>query len=249
MLNEVPENESPVPVLKVLSIDPSVCLINSPLWYEKSNSQNIITNTQNNQTLTSLLSTAQDIVKEIDSASSYFGPARSNTSKISSQIFRINSRALYDAVEKELQNTPVQGKTTLGDVITMQYGNDINPIKQIKAHLELPEASNGPALQVTIQTLPSGEFLKVNSITAPPLGSSLNNIATIASGLPNALNAIDVLKGIPLSYFYNSDPDSELGIVRNIYVNLDFLYRTATDANIESQDQKEKNELFEQKIC
>ena len=227
-----------------VSVDPTVCLIKSPLWYDRTNPLNILTSTASSTILTGLITTAADIVKELDKYSSWWGPAKSDTAGITKEILKINSRALYEAVENQLQATPVQKQTTLGGIITTQFGNDIAPVNALKAHLELPEASGGPALVVDIETIPkTGEFMKIRSITAPPLGSSLGSVVAIASGLPNALAAVDVLKAIPLSYFYNDDPDTELGIIRNIYVNLDFLYRTAIDQNIESQDHKEKNEI------
>jgi len=228
-----------------VSVDPTVCLIKSPLWYDTSNSQNIIVNTSKTSALTTLLSTAANIVTELAKHVKYLPPPASNTTEIVNQIKRIDSRSLYEAVEKQLQATPVQSRTTIGGIIDQGFGPaDIALVNSIKAHLELPESSGGPALQVVIETIPkTGEFMKVTSITAPPLGSSLSSVVAIASGLPNALNAVNVLNLLPLNYFYNSDPDTELGIIRNIYVNLDFLYKTSIDQNIESQDNKEKNEI------
>jgi hypothetical protein len=44
-------------------------------------------------------------------------------------------------------------------------------------------------------------------------------------------------------YFLNNDPYSELGIIENIYLNLQFLYSLSLDNNLESQDKKEKQEI------
>jgi hypothetical protein len=52
----------------------------------------------------------------------------------------------------------------------------------------------------------------------------------------------NINKGCAREYFYNGQY-TEIGILGNIYVNLDFLYRLATSGQIESQDSKEKNEI------
>jgi hypothetical protein len=44
-------------------------------------------------------------------------------------------------------------------------------------------------------------------------------------------------------YFYRNDPLTELGIIGNIYVNVNFLYELALNNNLESKDTKEKNDI------
>jgi hypothetical protein len=44
-------------------------------------------------------------------------------------------------------------------------------------------------------------------------------------------------------YFYQNNPSTELGIIGNIYVNVNFLYRLATNNNLESKDTKEKQDI------
>jgi hypothetical protein len=46
-----------------------------------------------------------------------------------------------------------------------------------------------------------------------------------------------------IPYFYKEDPKTELGIIGNIYINLQFLYSLSLDNNLESQDKKEKQEI------
>ena len=46
------------------------------------------------------------------------------------------------------------------------------------------------------------------------------------------------------NYFYNNDfKDKQLGIIGNIYVNLNYLLNLATNDNLASQDKKEKNDI------
>jgi hypothetical protein len=44
-------------------------------------------------------------------------------------------------------------------------------------------------------------------------------------------------------YFYKDDPLTEIGIIGNIYVNVNFLYRLAMNNNLESKDTKEKQDI------
>ena len=161
---------------------------------------------------------------------------------------------MFDAVELEIAKVKPEGKSTLAELINDQFEDDnLAEVKQIEAHLTQASPS-GPGLNVKVATKTRIQSQSATVITefdqkgagitiAKGSLSNISTVATIAAGLKNALGAIDILKDVPLNYFYNSDPDSELGIIRNIYVNLDFLYRTATDLNLESSDNKEKNEI------
>jgi hypothetical protein len=55
---------------------------------------------------------------------------------------------------------------------------------------------------------------------------------------------IQFLNNLPLQYFTNNgDPQSGLGIIGNIFVNLRLLYELALDDNLAAQDKKEKKEI------
>jgi len=44
-------------------------------------------------------------------------------------------------------------------------------------------------------------------------------------------------------YFYQGKPETEMGIIGNIYVNVNFLFRLSLNDNLESRDTKEKNDI------
>lgn len=58
-----------------------------------------------------------------------------------------------------------------------------------------------------------------------------------------SIEALQYLKNIQRPYFYQKKWETELGIIGNIYVNLNFLYRLALDNNLESLDTKEKKDI------
>ena len=219
-----------------VSVDPSVCLIKSPLWYESSNDKSITSNisqTVSASAIPALEQKAKAIVKELNDAS---GRSTVEVNFIKA-VKKIDIIDLFVLVEEEMKVIKPQNATTLEGLINDQFEDDnLLQVNQIKDHL----ISIGLKVEVDVS---KADLLRFEKITIPPPLSNVSQITKIASSLPNALNAIEPLKLIPLNYFYEDKPDSELGIIRNIYVNLDFLYRTAIDTNIESQDHKEKNEI------
>ena len=53
-----------------------------------------------------------------------------------------------------------------------------------------------------------------------------------------------IIKGMSKNYFYDGDyKDKQLGIIGNIYLNLDYLYQLIVNDNVASQDKKEKNDI------
>ena len=65
----------------------------------------------------------------------------------------------------------------------------------------------------------------------------------IEAAQSTAIKNIQYLKNITRPYFYQNDWKTELGIIGNIYVNLNFLFRLALDNNLESLDTKEKKDI------
>jgi hypothetical protein len=78
-------------------------------------------------------------------------------------------------------------------------------------------------------------------------------IANHAWETPSALGLPDssdfdtlkkIIKGMSKNYFYDGDyKDKQLGIIGNIYLNLDYLYQLIVNDNVASQDKKEKNDI------
>ena len=58
-----------------------------------------------------------------------------------------------------------------------------------------------------------------------------------------ALKNVSFLNSLTSPYFYGGDAFSEIGIIGNIYVNVDFLYQQALSTGLQSTDQKGKNEI------
>ncbi len=59
----------------------------------------------------------------------------------------------------------------------------------------------------------------------------------------DAVATINILKDLQKDFFTDKSGDEELGIIGNIYVSLDFLYRQSLNAGAEASDSQEKNEI------
>jgi hypothetical protein len=83
-------------------------------------------------------------------------------------------------------------------------------------------------------------FETINIVITPDPASSISFIFNIN----DAIKAMDEIERVCTTpYFYKDDVNTELGVIENIYVNLDFLYKQSLNTNLESQDSKEKNEI------
>jgi hypothetical protein len=244
-----------------VSVDPSVCLIQSPLWYDSTTS--IVNQTSTQGSINQIPADAQFIYDKLKAASGrYMGGT--NIDDFRDAVLLIDSEITYDVLVGKIAAAPITTKSDLASLITMQVEwdqlsyaqemeNHLNSVVGLKAIAHTTSrggSGNAPGTNYTMIVFdadnfnPGGgfEITKVNA--AGTTSTSTTTAAQLVTSLPNALGTIDKLKTIPLNYFYGeANGDDELGIIRNIYVNLDFLYRTAIDSGIESQDHKEKNEI------
>jgi hypothetical protein len=76
-------------------------------------------------------------------------------------------------------------------------------------------------------------------VTSPGQGSAVTSFNVTKTTFDN--KTTKYLGNLP-SYYHDSKT-KELGIIGNIYINLQFLYALSLDNNVESQDKKEKQEI------
>jgi len=77
------------------------------------------------------------------------------------------------------------------------------------------------------------------SITTSPVTSTA---AAFVLNTKDAIASLEELESLKKNFFYEK-PSKELGIIGNIYVSLDFLYRQSLSQGLESGDSKEKDEI------
>jgi len=81
-------------------------------------------------------------------------------------------------------------------------------------------------------------------ITVPPSqASTAAATATIASQGQQAITNLEFITFFVKPYFLKDDPYTEIGIIKNIFVNVNYLYLKALDTNLQSSDPSNKNEI------
>jgi hypothetical protein len=248
-----------------ISADPTVCLIKSPLWYE-GDLLNPAEEAAANKELTEATTEAQLAYNDLKAGDlgkvgRFFGDINSPSYKLFKSGFkRIKSVSIYSLLNGLLQK---DGKGNLESFLksniasySVNASSNADALKflreiegdfnKISVDLKISyETYFEPKVVGAAATLQQIEVLKVDTIKI--IGASATNISTTAStitkGAKQSLAKLDFLKSLPRNYFYNNNPYDELGVIKNIYVNLNYLYKLSLDLNLESKDGKEKSEI------
>jgi hypothetical protein len=270
-----------------VSVDPTICLIKSPLWYEQ-----VAPTIKESTTATAATAntTADNIIKELKAASEGRGVKEkdflTSIKKITdpSTFSIVNTAFTGNDKDNWLYNDGLvgllseqfieQGATTIvengnvdsSQVVSAYYLYLIQQyLKTIGVNMEVnltPNSNSIPATNFTtalagkdpgINFRNSGlvsitnktsnlKDYKLGSITISTTAAAATTTAFVLNA-SDAVAALDILKTLDQPYFYESNPKKELGIIGNIYVSLDFLYRQSLNQSLESSDNKEKNEI------
>jgi hypothetical protein len=233
-----------------VSVDPTVCVIKSPIWYETT-SAGILTSVSGS-VATNPFQVKADKIKA--AVTRFLDPASGSQPD---RQFNLNGSGLV--------LNPNSVEQAIGDI------KDINEYYQVNALLgpnDIPflyrtKRPAGGLIDLersfhdnVIKHLASFGLVDLTKITAPgglldpftvalppsfvpPVGTTIS-----ATSIDNAKAALTQLKDLKQSFFSgNVNGYDELGIIGNIYVNLNFLYQLSYDSNLESSDSKEKNEI------
>jgi len=234
-----------------VSVDPTVCLIKSPLWYGQGGILSAASGAsaptaQLSQTLTN------DIQNAINDYNSFFSNGNRALNNLVKALKQIpsNDFVLYGTVENLIkQKTNKSLQDILNDILgpgiisrgttKNQYDPIISELKRIlsPSNVTLDDRSETQA-QTGITTF---YFNKV-TINITQSAATTSAIA-LTTGVSKAFSSLQFLKNLPQEFFIDGTGEKELGIIKNIWVNLDFLYKLSLDANIESQDKQEKNNI------
>jgi hypothetical protein len=236
-----------------VSTDLGVCAINSPLW-SGGEIISAVTEAQKDPGIAKLENTANEIAKEILDAAKGGG---TNIPKLEAAIKQIENLSILQIVNERIiedgnyKNSPESGNVgNLQDLFNDELDRDnTNTVKLIKTQLgrfgvivnyktasfqRNGQTYEGPYIKNTLKITYNDAPLTSTTIIA--------DLDKTTQQAPQALANIKWLQELK-SYFKNEDPYSELGIIKNIYLNVDFLYKSALDTGLESQDKKGKNEI------
>jgi hypothetical protein len=217
-----------------LSVDPSVCLIKSPLWYKEGTSS-IITPAQSIAAEDPNVKKAKEAAKLIIDGAKGAG---TNAPMIQSGVGKIENLSIYLEVERLIAEEKTW--SNLQELFNGEYEKENSlQVKLIKETLErnIPKLTvtygfNGYLIEKSIK------IINNNSATV-----SAGDIATIATKGKQALASLTFLDQLNQFFWEDEKGFDELGIIKEIYVNVDFLYQQALSSHLESKDNKEKNEI------
>jgi muramidase (phage lysozyme) len=268
-----------------VSVDPTVCLIKSPLWSNKGKSipNTAVATAQADPTIKAATDSLKRLLdtnfadtiyeqrtKQIEEIAAtnkniipgnflYLGSILQSFSRISgtiikdAELIKNNLKAIYNQVDKDVLNVILNIRNSQEYLALDGVVKDFklrNPKSNFNTLLSLINFLNPDSVQIglmrdTFNKLGFGATLSggILILTTPPQEDpSLQSAIELSQINKGAIDSLTFLNDLKQSYF-QVDQYSELGIIKNIYVNLDFLYKQAININIENQDKTQKNEI------
>jgi len=254
-----------------LSVDPTVCVIKSPVWANgfKVNPETII---PANVTGSNLITFSSKLnPTQIDSVLDqlYYISIPTKTIK--------NKQAIVNFLKQQTQQDPDTVKALtkrhferLKDPnykvnkpkkvnlisVAIDEGDNIDNTKLNKSlaasgvggqtslftFLQLSFLTNLSIQQINEAFGNAVEFTKSDPVATQQAELNKGKKA-LESSQTTAVKNLQYVKNLSRPYFYQDNYNTELGITGNIYVNLNYLFRLALDNNLESLDTKEKKDI------
>jgi hypothetical protein len=221
-----------------LSVDPTVCIIKNKLWADGGIKFNVSGSNVDPNTGTPVVKYSNtdytDVIKKVNEELAKFN---SDEQKIIDTVVNATKRNTNEF--KELQRQYLASKDKKFNSVYAWLDNalttsELNKVLIGKTGLNEEEQKLLTANEEAI-TLSNAE---ADAKQVERVKDQLNNSNT------DAVENLGFLKKISRPYYINDDYSSELGIIGNIFINLNMLYNLATDQNLASQDKKEKNDII-----
>jgi hypothetical protein len=256
-----------------LSVDPTVCIINSPVWADgfkvnpstiipdEATSANLITfpnSKLNDAQLDSVLDQLYYIsipTKEIPNKQAVVDYLKTVTQSDPDTIKALTKRH-YEKLKDPNYKVTKPKYVDLINATEVEKNGNIDNTKLNKSlsasgvgsqvslfgFLQTSNLTNLSSTQITAALGNAAEFAKSDPVATQQ--AELNKEKKALETIQNkAIKNLQYIKNTTRPYFYQNKWETELGIIGNIYVNLNFLYRLALDNNLESLDTKEKKDI------
>ena len=231
-----------------VSVDPTVCLIKSPLWYDKGGILYAVSGAASTNPLQTKASAIKDAVARYIAATAASNVAgrqqalsTGTTGSFREAIGSISNINEYQQINALLspQDIPFyfSSPASAGGILGLQEIFYIDAINHLKSFT--------PSLIISPITKKSSATGEINPVTitipssAPPPPPTVVALSSVSNAVTNLQN----LKDLPKDFFFTGKSDTELGYIGNIFVSVDFLYKQSLDPNLEASDNKEKNEI------
>ena len=247
-----------------IAIDPTVCVIKNQLWSRgfKVNPNTVIPKEAAGENIKRYSNTNYaSLFNKLIAFGANTG-ASANEKEIINAVIAATGRNLNEFKELQRQYLLIKssvdkGLNTAPKEVAGVSTSFLNYVKdkRFESFYDLLDDSltEGQLTTVIIGTeaIPKGKeeayFNNFRALTLNPSEATNSELNTLKSELDTTQSTssenLAYLNNIPQPYFYNDSYETELGIIGNIYINLNFLYRLSVDNNLESQDKKEKNDI------
>jgi hypothetical protein len=226
-----------------LSVDPGVCLIKNPLW--TGDTIKVIQEVPNNDPVYIRSKEAFELIKiGYKTKMGLFVYSLSNklaADSIVTGVSLINSTEVYNTV-----NTLIKEEGDYEDLqavlrgeMGLTNGFQMRQIKEILSKLQFDVKFNdyNTGIDVDSDTI---------EIITPPnfdKNSGASSQVIIEEKSTEAFGNLKTLDKLRLEYFADGDPYSEIGVLKHIYVNVDYLYVNSLNAALQAADDKGKEEI------
>jgi hypothetical protein len=249
-----------------ISVDPTICLIGNSSWSNVQNPNGNGTTSSSQTPVRDILGIGniynnqikiikdavkdgnkdkneQIVINTIKSVAT--GPnAIKNLTELNKE-FQLNNPDLTNktTVQNSTGNT-IYNTLTLYDYIDDILANNLAGGYQIDQAIGVRDSQNNKLSNydkerdLRISAIDKEEWEAADALVAKKAQETLKKVQTVANGIAGS----QYLKNLD-SFFYEKDSTTELGIIGNIYINLQYLYGLSLDNNLESQDKKEKQEI------
>jgi len=249
-----------------ISVDPTVCVIKNPLWAQgfKVDPSTIVPAEATGSNITRYSNANYtDLFNKLIEYGANTATSADET-KIIEAVVAATGRNTNEFKELQRQYLQVKSLAQLSTT-TLPSGSEFKGLR--RSFLEyvkkknfnnfydlLDDSLDTPELNLLLigqDAVPNDKLPlyneRLNALELKPSEATnieLDNLKKdLVTAQSNTSKALSYLNNISKPYFYNNDYNTELGIIGNIYVNLNFLYRLAIDSNLASQDKKEKNDI------
>ena len=228
-----------------ISVDPTICYIKNQNWGNLKSSSN-----QTSFSMSSQLEISRKVQEYI------------NTPLIQNPP---NYNTLLDNIEKLVNDDRTSFFSSNNDIITFSNNSEEEAIKKLLENFktdiqwrELNRQSIVRKKKTLYNLLNDGNAVgleddEIKSLVGPNYKALIDNDLSVdyanqliedQEKLEKASKQAAYLSNKNVKpFFYNDDPNSGMGVIGNIYINLQFLYSLSLSNELENTDKKEKQEI------
>ena len=234
-----------------ISMDPTVCAIKSNIWVNgfTVNPGIIATGTEGNNVVKF---SNTNFVSLFNQLGPLFAAGNTDEKLVVDAIKAVTGQRTNEFRELQRQYLIVKDAASKGAPIPAElkglgtvFYNYVKEKNSSSFYDLLDTVLDGNELNVLLggtNNATNREALQLN-----PSTSANNELEAAKKSLEKAQNK-DSAKNISyldklLPYFYEDNPNTELGIIGNIYLNVNFLFKLASGGELESKDTKEKQDI------